>query len=143
MSADFTSNTNALLSANCNFDCSEYKSGALVDRLGFAKLVTGACLTVLLAATVFGPLGFGLWYADQLEHRVRTTLDDRQMAQIDVAIVRNPALRRAVLLSGQVDRQRQLAALEAVKAVPGVEYVSWVQGNGASNGARRGFLVRY
>ena len=114
-----------------------------MNRLGFAKLVTGACLTVLLAATVFGPLGFGLWYADQLEHRVRTALDDRQMAQIDVAIVRNPALRRAVLLSGQVDRQRQVAAMEAVKTVPGVESVSWVSGSNVGDGMRRGFSVRY
>ena len=114
-----------------------------MNRLGFAKLVTGACLTVLLAATVFGPLGFGLWYVDQLEHRVRTTLDDQQMAQIDVAIVRNPALRRAVLLSGQVDQQQRIAAMEAVKAVPGVENVRWVSANGAGNATRRGFLVRY
>ncbi len=114
-----------------------------MNRLGFAKLVTGACLTVLLAATVFGPLGFGLWYIDHLEHRVRTTLVDRQMAQIDVAIVRNPALRRAVLLSGPVDRQQKIAAMEAVKKVPGVENVSWVSDSSAGNGAKQGFLVRY
>lgn len=119
------------------------KSGAHVNRLGFAKLVTGACLTVLLAATVFGPLGFGLWYIDHLEDRVRTTLDDRQMAQIDVAVVRNPALRRVVLLSGPANRQQQLAALAVVKAVPGVENVSWNLGSSASNGAKQGFLVRY
>ena len=114
-----------------------------MNRLGFAKLVTGACLTVLLAATVFGPLGFGLWYVDQLEHRVRTMLDERQMAQINVAVVRKPALRRVILLSGQVDRQQQVVAMAAVRAVPGVEDVSWVTDRSASGGASQGFSVRY
>lgn len=119
------------------------KNGACVNRLGFAKLVTGACLAVLFASMVFGPLGFGRWYVDQLEHRVRAALDDQQMTQVQVAVVRQPALRRSILLSGPVDAQQQASAITLVKSVPGVNNVSWVADANAGNRLGQGFSVRY
>lgn len=113
-------------------------SGARVNRHDFVKLIAGTCLTVLFAATVFGPLGFGLRYADQLERRVRVALDERKLERIDALVVREPALRRDVVVSGSADRGTQDAILAIVRDVPGVVDVRWSSSGGTTTGRKVG-----
>lgn len=117
-----------------------------MNRHDFVKLIAGACLTIMFAATVFGPLGFGLRYADQLEKRVRVALDERKLERVDVDVVREPALRRSVILSGPVEPGTQGAILAIVRAVPGVVDVRWSSNDGAttqSGTGQRGLSVRF
>jgi hypothetical protein len=111
-------------------------SGARVNRHDFAKLIVGMCLTVLFAATVFGPLGFGLRYADQLDRRVRVALDARKLERIDAFVVREPALRRDVVVSGSADPDTQNAILAIVRDVPGVVDVRWSSSGGTTTAGK-------
>jgi hypothetical protein len=114
-----------------------------VNRLDFAKLIGGACAAFLFTATVFGPLGFGLRYTDQLKQRVRATLDDRQLERVQVSIERQPALRRIIILTGPVSERERTAAIAMSRTVPGVAAVRW-EGDTNGGGAPSGSLsVRY
>ena len=122
-------------------------SGAGVDRHDYVKLIAGTCLTVLFAATVFGPLGFGLRYADQLGRRVRVALDARKLERIDALVVREPALRRDVVVSGQAAPGTQDAILAIVRNVPGVVDARWSSTGGTPTAGKeagqRVVSVRY
>jgi osmotically-inducible protein OsmY len=92
---------------------------------------------------VSGPLGFGLRYTDQLTRRVRTTLDDRQLQNVDVAIEQRPALRRTIVLTGPVAESDRKVAIDLARAVPGVAKVRWVQDATDRGGAPSGFSVQF
>jgi hypothetical protein len=114
-----------------------------VNRHEFAKLAAGGCLATLFTATVSGPLGFGLRYTDQLERRVRTTLDDQHLQGVEVAVEQHPALRRTVVLTGPVAERDRRIAMDLARDVPGVAGVRWAQGPTDTGGAASGYSVRY
>lgn len=118
------------------------KSGARVNRYDFIKSMTGAAVSIAFAAVVFGPLGFGLRYTDELERRARAALEARNLDRIDVAVVRDPALQRDLVLSGTVDPQRQRQAVAVVRAVPGAADVRWASATRAGSGPS-GLSARY
>ncbi len=89
------------------------------------KLATGGCLAVLSTALVFGPMGFGRRYVDNLRQRVRADLDARQLGDVDVAVQDAPTLQRAVILSGKVSASDRLAAMRVSRNVSGVADVRW------------------
>lgn len=114
-----------------------------MNRYDLAKLAAGGCLAAVFTATVSGPLGFGLRYADQLERRVRSTLDAQHLQSVEVAIEQRPTLRRAVVLSGSVSEQKRRFAVALARDVPGIAQVRWVQGSVGTSGAGSGFSVQY
>ena len=113
-----------------------------MNRLDFAKLIGGASAAILFTATVFGPLGFGLRYADQLKQRVRMTLDERQLDHVQVAVEHLPALRRTVVLTGTVSEQERVAAISVSRAVPGVAEVRWESETSGGGAPSAGVSVR-
>jgi hypothetical protein len=104
-------------------------SGAHVDRYDFGKLIAGGCLSIVFTAMVFGPMGFGRRYVDQLEQKVRLALDDRELSKVSVAIQHDPALRRVVILSGTVAARDRESAMRISGDVPGVAQVRWNAGS--------------
>lgn len=116
--------------------------GARVNRHDFVKLIVGASASVGFAALVFGPLGFGLRYTDQLEQRADAALGAHGLGQVDVAVVRNPALQRDLVLSGSVDLRLQQQAVDIVRAVPGAAEVRWASAGSAAS-ERSGLSTRY
>jgi hypothetical protein len=118
-------------------------SGAYVNRHDFAKLAAGGCLAALFTATVSGPLGYGLRYTDQLERRVRTTLDDRHLQRIDVAVEQHPTLRRTIVLAGRVTKRDRKIATQLARDVPGVAHVRWAQDVTDRGAISSGFAVQY
>lgn len=120
----FTSDTKALLD-NHELVCRECSVGAQLDRFDLGKLTAGACLSIAFTAVVFGPLGFGRRYVDNLERNVRSTLEKRELAQVTVAVEHDPALRRIVVLSGTVPDRVRMSAIQISRNVPGVAQVRW------------------
>jgi hypothetical protein len=114
-----------------------------VKRHDFAKLAAGGCLAAVFTATVSGPLGFGLRYTDQLERRVRTSLDDRSLQHVDVAIEHRPALSRTILLTGSVPERDRRTAIDVARSIPGVADVRWTQKSAGPVGASSGYSVPY
>ncbi|UVO54933.1 BON domain-containing protein [Sphingomonas sp. SUN039] len=106
-------------------------------------MIAGCCLTVLFTAMVFGPMGSGRRYVDQLQHRVRTTLDARQLDRVEVEVQNEPAMRRIVVLSGPLAERDRRLALAISRNVPGVADVRWAADSGAAGAPPHGFSVGY
>ena len=119
------------------------KSGAHVNRHDFWKLIVGAGASLGFAALAFGPLGFGLRYTDELERRAQDALADRRIEAVDVTVVRQPALKRDILLSGKVDPGVRRDAIAVVRSVPGAAQVTWAESNSGSGGSGSGLAVHY
>jgi len=92
---------------------------------------------------VSGPLGFGLRYTDQLERRVRASLDERQLRRVEVAIEHRPALSRTILLTGTVPERERKIAIDVARSVPGVADVRWSQDGTPSGSASPEYAAHY
>lgn len=114
-----------------------------MNRHDFWKLIVGAGASLGFAALAFGPLGFGLRYTDELERRAQDALADRRIEAVDVTVVRQPALKRDIVLSGKVDPGVRRAAIAVVRSVPGAAQVTWAESNSGSGGSGSGLAVHY
>ncbi len=95
------------------------------------KILIGVLATALLAGVAHGPLGMGRAFLDGLQSQSRTVLDAGNMTQAQVTFQESPALQRVAILSGPIsDPAARDAALQAVRAVPGVHDARWAE-NGA------------
>lgn len=99
--------------------------GARMDRYGWGKLFVGGSSALLFTGLVFGPMGFGQRYTDQLEQKVRRALVSRALDRVTVVVEREPELRRVIVLSGPVPQRERQAALAIAAQVPGVAQVQW------------------
>ncbi len=97
----------------------------------------------MFTALVFGPMGGGRRYIDQLQQRVRVDLDARKLDRVDVVVEYDPVMRRAVILSGPVAQSDQRVALAIARGVPGVAAARWADGKDKSGMASGNFPTRY
>ncbi|MGL5837006.1 MAG: OmpA family protein [Sphingorhabdus sp.] len=87
------------------------------------KILIGAGVTALLAWGSHAMMGKD--FIDRLENRVEAKLQDDGTAGVDVAMERDPALRRIVILSGDKTPDERAKIIAAVKAMPGVADARW------------------
>jgi OmpA-OmpF porin, OOP family len=92
------------------------------------KIVIGLVATALLAGVAHGPLGMGKAFLAGLAGQSRAALDGAQMTDVAVKFQDAPALQRVAILSGPItDPAAREAALNAVRAIPGVHDARWAQ----------------
>jgi OmpA-OmpF porin, OOP family len=87
------------------------------------KILIGAGLTALLAWGSHAVMGKP--FIDRLESSVEAKLAADGTAGVNVAMDREPALRRIVILSGDKTAEERASILAAVKAMPGVADARW------------------
>jgi OmpA-OmpF porin, OOP family len=89
------------------------------------KILIGAGITALMAWGAHGALGRGQMFVDGLKVQAESTLSDKAMSGVNVAMLADPALKRIVILSGDKSDAEKAAALAAVRAIPGVLDARW------------------
>jgi hypothetical protein len=114
-----------------------------VNRYDFAKLIVGGCISVMFAALVFGPMGGGRRYTDQLQRRVQTELDAGKLERVKATVEYDPVLRRSVILSGPVEVRDRRTALAIVRGVAGVADARWAEEKAVSGMAPGRLPTRY
>lgn len=91
----------------------------------FIKFAVGATATAALAMVSHSWLGMGTAYIDGLDGNARTALGNAGGAGISLNFVREPALQRVAILSGDADEATRARLIAAVAAVPGVAQARW------------------
>ena len=89
----------------------------------FTKFLIGAGVTSLMAWGAHSLLGRGDSFVTGLEERAGSALAAGDFDGVKMAMNRDPALTRTVILSG--DESKKDAAMAAMAAVPGVGAVKW------------------
>jgi len=97
------------------------------------KIIVGGVLTSLMAWGAHSALGTGPAFVDRLESNATSALKDGSLDGVKLEMVREPTLKRTIILSG--DESQKEAAMAAVKAVPGVGLVQWAGDENAEAGA--------
>ncbi len=92
---------------------------------GFTKFIIGGIATSLMAMASHSMLGMGGGFIDRLESDARTALGNANGGTTELAFMRDPALRRIAVLSGDADAATRERLLAAVRAVPGVAGAVW------------------
>jgi OmpA-OmpF porin, OOP family len=98
---------------------------------GVTKFIIGGVVTSLMAMAAHSALGMGNGFVDGLESSARTALGQADGGDTTLAFVRDPALRRFAILSGNADDATKARLLAAVRAVPGVAGARWADDAGA------------
>lgn len=92
------------------------------------KSALGALMLAALAWAAHGPAGLGTQFADRLQTRAEVALAEAGgfRTRTSAAVMREPALRRVVILSGpDADDDTRARLVAAVAAVPGVAAARW------------------
>ncbi len=98
----------------------------------FIKLAVGAAATAALAMVSHSWLGMGAAYIDGLDSDARTALGNAGGVGIALNFVRDPALQRIAILSGDADEATRARLIAAVADVPGVAQARWATDTDAS-----------
>lgn len=102
------------------------------------KLVIGAAATATMAMASHSWLGLGSAFIESLDGKARTALGNAGGANIALSFVREPALQRIAILSGDADAATRARLLAAVAAVPGVASARWADAGDPANAAAVG-----
>lgn len=97
------------------------------------KIIIGVALTSLMAWGAHSALGTGPAFIDRLESNASSALKDQSLTGVNLEMVREPTLKRTIILSG--DESQKEAALTLVKGVPGVGLVKWASDENGADGA--------
>jgi hypothetical protein len=93
--------------------------------LGAVKFAVGALITVLMAISAHSWLGLGDAFINKLESEARSALGNAGGGLMRLSFVRDPALARDAIISGDADPATRTDLLAAVQRVPGVRNVRW------------------
>jgi OOP family OmpA-OmpF porin len=89
------------------------------------KILIGAAATALLAWGSHSLFGHGEYFVDGLEDKAKAVMAAQGGEGVSVAMDREPALKRIVILSGNKSDEEKAKLLAAVKAIPGVLDARW------------------
>lgn len=92
------------------------------------KILIGAAATALLAWGSHSYFGHGEHFVDGLESQAKSTLAAQGASGVTVAMEREPALKRVVILSGDKSDEEKATLIAAMKAIPGVFDARWDNG---------------
>lgn len=100
---------------------------------GISKFLAGVAATALLTTVAHSWLGTGADFTNRLESDALTAIGNAGGGgQVDLTVIRDPALQRVVLLTGTFDAETRDQLLAAVRAVPGVSAARWSDATGPS-----------
>ena len=94
---------------------------------GVTKFIIGGIVTALLAMASHSALGMGAGFVDTLEARGRAALGNAGGGQYRLDMIRDPALQRIAVLSGNADAETKARLLAAIRAVPGMKDAMWAE----------------
>jgi OmpA-OmpF porin, OOP family len=89
------------------------------------KILIGAGLTALLAWGSHSAFNGGEKFVTGLESEAATTLSAGGMEGVTASALKDPSLKRIIILSGDKTDAEKAAAIAAVKRIPGVLDVRW------------------
>jgi OOP family OmpA-OmpF porin len=92
---------------------------------GTIKFIIGGVATSLMAMAAHSWIGLGGGFVDRLEENARTALGEAGGGTMSLAMLREPALQRVAILSGDADAATRARLLAAVRAVPGMADARW------------------
>jgi hypothetical protein len=95
---------------------------------GVGKFIIGAGATALVTFAAHSWLGLGAAFIDSLESRSRSALGEAGGGLHQLALIRDPALERVAIISGDADAATRATLLAAIRAVPGVRDARWGAG---------------
>lgn len=98
------------------------------------KILVGAAVTALFSLGAHSIGSAGASFVDRLENSAKNEISDAGLDNISLSFVRDPAITRDAVLSGDVPQEQRDKAISIVKNIAGVGNVRWADdATGADN----------